>query len=567
MGDLLWEKSYGGKGQDYAKSIINTFDGKLVVAGYTSSRSGDISTPIGTWDYWIIKLDDLGNLLWEKSYGGVKQDQANAVIETEDHGYLICGQSLSGAVNLGECNVLVIKIDSNGNKQWEKSYGGIDWEEAISISLTSDGGYILGCSSTSNDGDVPERDHYNYDDDFWIVKIDSRGNLIWSKLVGGTDNEYFPDVIQTKDGGFIAMGYTDSHDFDASGNHGGLDVFIVKLSHEPAPPQADTSDAVFSIVAPEAEAMAVDMGEVLIGDTKDSLVTDFIKSKGSYPCRIDSIKILTQCDKNFLAFSNLPAIVDNTNPCQAVKFRFMPDKAGLFSSLIHVYTQAELLTYEITGVGVERKLAVFSDKIDFGRVEVTDYRDTTQVLISNISEEDIEITNSFIFGPDTEQFEIISRGGAFTLPAKSERELKLRFALKYVGRTSSQIAFEYTGTGSPALVQLYGEGIRGTVSVSSDSDLIGKNTWNNPNGEISIEVMPNPSGDEVKVVLNLIEDGPTELVITNSSGEEVHRQQVSTSQLQNQEIKIDLSGTEQGAYFISLQTPTTKIDKSFVRVK
>jgi hypothetical protein len=89
----------------------------------------------------------------------------------------------------------------------------------------------------------------------------------------------------------------------------------------------------------------------------------------------------------------------------------------------------------------------------------------------------------------------------------------------------------------------------------------------NPNGEISMEVMPNPSGDEVTVVLNLIESGPTELIITNSSGEEVHRQQVSTSQLQNQEIKINLSGTEQGAYFISLQTPTTKIDKSFVRVR
>jgi type IX secretion system substrate protein len=88
----------------------------------------------------------------------------------------------------------------------------------------------------------------------------------------------------------------------------------------------------------------------------------------------------------------------------------------------------------------------------------------------------------------------------------------------------------------------------------------------NPDGEISMVVMPNPTGDELKVVLNLIEKGDSELIITNSSGEEVYRKTLQ-GKAKNRELKIDLTGTEQGAYFISLQTQTTKIDKSFVRVR
>jgi type IX secretion system substrate protein len=448
--------------------------------------------------------------------------------------------------------------------------------------------------------------------------------------------------------------------------------------------QSDTSDAVWSIVKPEAIAQKVDMGEVLVDDSRDSMIVDFIKTMGSYPCRIDSLVIKTEDEKNFEASTHMPTKVGvNGYDSHPVEFRFKPDKEGSFKSLIYVFTQADTMTYEITGMGVKPKLAVFSELIDFGVVEVTDYRDTTKFLITNLSDENIEITNSYIFGPDEKQFEILEGGGPFTLGANSDHELKVRFAPKYAGRTSSRIAFEYTGVGSPAMAYLYGAGIGGSVRVSSDSCYAGEkrvfklhfggvklekfaelvdsykgilrvektllaptdatklykitddstyiefsgnldpnndaiaeiemvaglgrhlqtsidieeikwyskgeeieyenenesgmftllgicqeggNRLINPDGEISMEVMPNPTGDELKVVLNLIEMGDSELIITNSSGEEVYRKTIS-GQAKNREIKIDLCNTVQGAYFISLQTPTTKIDRSFVRVR
>jgi type IX secretion system substrate protein len=629
-----------------------------------------------------LKLDSVGNLEWQKCLGGTNDDRAYSIRQTKDGGYIVAGNTASfdGDVSgfHGYVDSWIVKLDSSGNIDWEKSLGGTNFDDAKSITQTIEGGYIVAGFTKSEDGDVSENKGYF---DYWIVKLDILGNITWEKSLGGGDVDYAQSISQTFDGGYIIAGYTESRDVDVSGNH---DYWVVKLSPDKSSLiQADTSDALFSIVAPEAKAMAVDMGEVLVGEIRDSLVVDFVKSKGTFPCRIDSIKIETGNKKNFLAFSSLPIYVDKSNMSHPAEFRFLPDKEGPFSSLIHVYTQAELLTYEIKGVGVKPKLAVDAELLDFGIVELGYSRDTTKVLITNLSDENIEITNSYIYGPDEEQFEILEGGGPFTLAANSDRELKIRFAPKYAGRTSSRIAFDYNGVGSPAIAYLYGAGIGGSVKVTSDSCYAGEKRvfkihfggvklekfaelvdsysgilrvektllaptdatkiykitddstyiefsgnldpnndaiaeiemiaglgrvqstsidieeikWYskgeeieydnenesgmftllgvceeggerllNPDGEISMEVMPNPTGDELKVVLNLIEKGDSELIIINSSGEEVYRKTIS-GKAKNREIKIDLSGTEQGAFFISLQTPTTKIDRSFVRVK
>jgi hypothetical protein len=460
IGNINWEKSLGGSNRESAKSIQQTTDGGYIVAGSSSSTDGDVSENKGEYDYWVVKLDNIGNIEWQKCLGGTEDDFAKSIHQTTDGGYIIAGETNSNngdvSGNHGGLDFWIVKLDEIGNLVWQKCLGGTDKDRANSIQQAEDGGYIVAGSTSSYDGDVSGKHNYT---DFWVVKLDESGNNDWQKCLGGKSTDIAYSIQQTEDGGYIIAGQSYSNDGDVSGNHG-HDFWVVKLFPENNNPiQADTSDALFSIVAPQAEAMPVDLGEVLVDDTRDSMFVDFIKSKGSYPCRIDSITIKTGDEKNFLAFSDLPTKVDESYSSHPVEFRFMPDKVGPFNSLIHVYTQAELLTYAITGVGVERTLAVYSEIIDFGLVEITDFRDTTKVLITNISDEDIEITNIEIIGPDTEQFEIISGGGAFTLAADSERELKIRFAPKYAGKTSSRIAFEYTGTGSPAMVQLIGEGI------------------------------------------------------------------------------------------------------------
>jgi hypothetical protein len=243
--------------------------------------------------------------------------------------------------------------------------------------------------------------------------------------------------------------------------------------------QSDSSDNVWAIVKPEAEARIVDMGEVLVGDTEDKLIDDFIKSIGSYPCRIDSVVINNGDADQFLAFSNLPTKVgEGDKKDHPVEFRFMPKKVGKLSSTIFVYTQADTLDYEIKGVGVKRNLAVFSDLINFGVVEVTDFKDTSRVLLTNTSTEDIEITKTEIFGPDKEQFGFVNFDGSvpFTLEAGKTKTITLRFAPKYAGRTSSQVAFYYNDNGveRKELAQLYGAGIGGSVAVTSDSAYAGE---------------------------------------------------------------------------------------------
>lgn len=228
---IEWQKSLGGSGNDYANSITQTSDGGYVVAGYTNSVDGDVVGNHGGDDVWVVKLSPTGVVEWSKALGGTGNEVATYVIQSADGGYVIAGFSSSndGDVtgNHGNDDAWVVKLDSAGNLLWQKSLGGNNNDAATAIQQLADGGYIVGCYAISeNNGDVMISHGAA---EYWVVKLSSTGSIEWSLCLGGQSYDYAHDIHQTSDGGFIVGGNSYSVDGNVTGNHGNMDYWVVKL--------------------------------------------------------------------------------------------------------------------------------------------------------------------------------------------------------------------------------------------------------------------------------------------------------------------------------------------------
>ncbi len=237
-GNIQWEKSLGGSQEDYGYAIQQTLDGGYIVGGSTASSDGDVSENHGNFDYWIVKLDAAGNIQWQKSLGGSGEDIVRSIKQTTDGGYIVAGFSDSNdgdvSGNHGGRDCWIVKLDDTGNIQWQKSLGGYRDDEAQSIQLTTDGGYVVAASSRSNDGDVSGHHGSTTFFDYWVVKLDDTGNIQWQKSLGGSNPEYAYSIQQTLDGGYIVGGYTMSSDGDVTGLHYAIDMWVVKLTTDGA---------------------------------------------------------------------------------------------------------------------------------------------------------------------------------------------------------------------------------------------------------------------------------------------------------------------------------------------
>jgi len=188
-GNKLWEKSYGGEGEDVAYSIYQTRDGEYIVAGYSESFGA------GGKDFCLLKLDDKGNKIWGKTYGSKDDEVAYSIEEAVDEGYIVVGYKASFWT--GKSDVYVIKLDKDGNKIWERTYGGSDNDVAHSIQKTLDGGYVVaGYSNSFGSGGK----------DFYVLKIDKDGNKILEKAYDKDGEEIAYCIRQTADGGYIIAG-------------------------------------------------------------------------------------------------------------------------------------------------------------------------------------------------------------------------------------------------------------------------------------------------------------------------------------------------------------------------
>lgn len=238
--------------------------------------------------------------------------------------------------------------------------------------------------------------------------------------------------------------------------------------------QSDQSDSVFAIVEPLGASTDIAMGEVLLGDDKDSVVVDFVRNVGSWNYDVRSVSFRGADASAFSLVSGMPTYRVEPNSSHFGEFRFAPSRVGLHQADVVIVTQSDTIVQTITGVGVENQLQIHATFIDFGEVEVGNERTIIDTLVlKNVGSNAITIEDTKLHSPDMEQFAILSGGGNFTLGAGEERLVTAQFKPKFIGRTSGRIGFEYNGIGSPAIAHLFGNGIGGLVYVPNDSGYVG----------------------------------------------------------------------------------------------
>ena len=233
-----WQKNFGGNFYDYAFDISQSSDGNFYIVGRSNSAVSGNKTDScrGHDDYWLIKINALGDLLWERTLGGNNDDVGTSVKATPDLGCIVAGGSgstLSGdktESSNGDDDAWIIKLDSAGNIEWQRSIGGWDSDFAVSIALANDGGYVVACISTSNIS-ADKTENRRGGQDFWVFKINSTGGLLWQKTIGGSNEDYSSSIERTQDGGFLIGGTSLS---DISGEKtenaiGQTDYWILKI--------------------------------------------------------------------------------------------------------------------------------------------------------------------------------------------------------------------------------------------------------------------------------------------------------------------------------------------------
>ncbi len=234
-GELEWEKTYGGTKEDVANSIQATTDGGYIVAGSSQSSDGFVGANYGYSDFWVIKLDAVGELEWEKNYGGTGVDHLNSIQQTIEGGFIVTGSASWADSDIGDNNggsdVWVVKLDAQGEIEWENNFGGTHVDYAESIEQTDDGGYIVGANSMSTDIDVSGNNGTGVGAtlDFWIIKISAQGNIEWASNFGGNSGDRLYSAIQTNDGGYMAVGHSNSITGTPTNNNGFLDFWAIKL--------------------------------------------------------------------------------------------------------------------------------------------------------------------------------------------------------------------------------------------------------------------------------------------------------------------------------------------------
>ena len=206
-GNIIWDKTYGGPKNEEGVVIQETNDNGFIIAGITSSIGN------GDRDIWLIKIDIDGNIIWDKTFGGDKWDVPDSILLLEDGSYIILASTES--FGAGDFNVWLIKADSNGNEIWNHTFGGDDYDAGNWIQHTNDGGYMLACTSSLNEDCNP---------DILIIKTDANGNELWNKRFGGTGSEG-SSMIESKEGGFVIVGYKTVSIF-------GRDVWLIEIDED-----------------------------------------------------------------------------------------------------------------------------------------------------------------------------------------------------------------------------------------------------------------------------------------------------------------------------------------------
>jgi hypothetical protein len=228
-GSLEWSKYFGGSFTDIPFGVLETSNNEYIIAASSDSKDFNISNNKGSYDFWILKVASDGILVWEKSFGGSEIDEPRAIVATNDGNFMIVGDTRSSnkdiSNNNGGADLWMLKISTNGILIWEKTIGATSFDVARSISKTDDHGFIIAGNSRSSDAGFTNQGQ----NDAWILKVNTSGNVVWKKFIGGSENDLLFDVVQLNNQSIIAIGESTSVNGDIIENKGFSDALIIKI--------------------------------------------------------------------------------------------------------------------------------------------------------------------------------------------------------------------------------------------------------------------------------------------------------------------------------------------------
>lgn len=229
LGVIEWEQIYGSSATESISSVTLSSDGGYVFAGYTSGQNGNVSVPVnGDADMWIIKVSSTGTLLWERSVGGVGFDNALSVKQTADGGFITVGISENSSLISATTDVKVVKLSATGEVSWEQNYGNTNSDENGSdIIQTADGGYLVSASASAISSILPSSFG---NADAVVFKIDALGTEVWAQHYGGTNGDGISEMKLAADGNYFIAGTTNSNNNQFSGFQGGNDAWVGKIT-------------------------------------------------------------------------------------------------------------------------------------------------------------------------------------------------------------------------------------------------------------------------------------------------------------------------------------------------
>ncbi|MDQ4139946.1 MAG: T9SS type A sorting domain-containing protein, partial [Bacteroidota bacterium] len=238
-GEKQWDKRFGGSGYDELRKVAQLPSGEYMLAGTSNSPAGGDKSQgsQGGRDYWILKLNVAGSRLWDKRYGGNLADNLENFLLTNDGGFLLAGASASGQsgdksqLSRGGEDFWLVRTDANGNLIWDKRFGGSGEDRPFSMGRISTGEFfVAGCSNSGNDGDKSQASQGGKD--FWMIKLSSDGAKLWDKRFGGSNDDELRSIIRTADGGYLLAGKSASgvSGDKSQDSQGGTDYWIVKVN-------------------------------------------------------------------------------------------------------------------------------------------------------------------------------------------------------------------------------------------------------------------------------------------------------------------------------------------------
>ncbi len=238
-GDLVWERSFGGTNADYLRAVTQTSDGGFLLAGssYSGADGNKTSANFGGSDFWIVRTDAAGHKLWDRAYGGTGNDDLWRVKALPDGGFALAGSSSSSidgnktGTNYGASDFWLVRVDAKGDKLWDRAFGGAGSEELRGLDLVADGGFLLAGASGSPPDANKTSPHFGHDD-FWLVRVNTNGNKVWESSFGGSDSDFPIAVQSTTDGGWVIGGGSTSatNGCKSSPAFGGEDFWLVRVN-------------------------------------------------------------------------------------------------------------------------------------------------------------------------------------------------------------------------------------------------------------------------------------------------------------------------------------------------